>query len=286
MPNPGIIYKLLFAIALSAPISALGQEASRLLATGGATQLEGQAGGGIVPWAVLAGYGSTNEFSATAFYSHVALDDFDLDAYGVAASFNNRLEVSLARQELEISSLSLPQRSLRQNIFGVKYRISGDLIYNAAPQVSMGVQYKSHRNFDLPRSVGARRDSDTEVFLSAAKLWLAGVLDRNVFANGTLRYGRSNQLGLLGFGGDRRDSRQLLLEGAAGIFLTRRWALGLEYRQQPDNLTFSEQDDWWTAFVGYFPNKRLSIVAAYADLGTIASQAGQSGAYLSVEYSH
>ena len=34
----------------------------RLLATGGATSLEGQAGGGIVPWAVLAGYAEEGEW--------------------------------------------------------------------------------------------------------------------------------------------------------------------------------------------------------------------------------
>ena len=34
-----------------------GAEQGRLLATGGATSIDGAAGGGIVPWAVLAGYG-------------------------------------------------------------------------------------------------------------------------------------------------------------------------------------------------------------------------------------
>ncbi len=265
---------------------AVAQPPSRLLGTGGATQLEGQAGGGIVPWAVLAGYGSSNELSATAFYTRATLDDFDLDAFGVAASYNNRFEVSLARHRFDLDGLATPQRTLQQDVVGLKYRVSGDLIYHSAPQVAVGLQYKNHRNFELPSAVGAGRDSDVEVYLSASKLWLAGIGGRNVFANGTIRYGRSNQLGLLGFGGDLRDSRELLFEGSAGLFVNRYLALGLEYRQQPDNLSFSRQDDWYTAFLGYFPSKRLSIVAAYADLGTIATLDNQAGAYLSIEYSH
>ncbi|MFK7956359.1 MAG: DUF3034 family protein [Lysobacterales bacterium] len=266
--------------------TAFAQAPSRLLATGGATTLEGQAGGGIVPWAVLAGYGSTDEFSATAFYTHTSLNDFDLDAYGVAASFGNRWELSLARHRFDLNGLTPVQSTLKQNVVGVKYRVSGDLIYHAAPQVAFGLQYKDHQNFALPDAVGADRDSDVEAYISASKLWLAGLAGRNVFANGTLRYGRSNQLGLLGFGGDLGTSRELLLEGSAGVFVNRHVALGVEYRQQPDNLSFSRQDDWFTAFIGYFPSKRLSVVAAFADLGTIATVENQTGAYLSVEYSH
>jgi len=43
---------LLIAAVACAPAHALG---GRLLGTGGATQFEGAAGGGIVPWAVIAG---------------------------------------------------------------------------------------------------------------------------------------------------------------------------------------------------------------------------------------
>ncbi len=259
---------------------------SRLLATGGASQVEGQAGGGIVPWAVLAGYGSTDEFSATAFYTRISLKDFDLDAYGVAASFGNRWELSLARHRFDLNGLSPVQSTLKQNVAGLKYRVSGDLIYHRAPQIAVGLQYKDHQNFALPDALGADRDNDVEAYVSASKLWLAGFAGRNVFANGSVRYGRSNQLGLLGFGGDLGSRRELLLEGSAGVFVNRHLALGLEYRQQPDNLSTARQDNWFTAFIGYFPNKRLSVVAAYADLGAIATLENQTGAYLSVEYSH
>jgi hypothetical protein len=50
----------------------------RVLATGGVTQIEGAAGGGIVPWALIAGYATRDENGATAFYSHLDIKDFAL----------------------------------------------------------------------------------------------------------------------------------------------------------------------------------------------------------------
>ena len=260
---------------------------SRLLATGGAIQIEGQAGGGLVPWAVLAGYGSNDEFGASGFYTHVELKDYALDAFGIAVSFDNRIELSLARQEFDLGTLGkalgVPDQELRQNIVGLKLRLVGDLIYGPLPQFAFGLQYKRNLDFGIPSAVGARYDDDADFYLSAAKLWLAGPFDRNLFANLTVRYTRANQGGLLGFGGDRGATRELLLEGAVGVFVTRYVAIGAEYRQQPDKLSFSPQSDWFDAFVGVFPHKHGSLVAAYADLGTIATLPHQRGWYLSLQ---
>lgn len=40
----------------------------RLLATGGVMQIEGSAGGGLTPWALIAGYGTREEIGASAFF--------------------------------------------------------------------------------------------------------------------------------------------------------------------------------------------------------------------------
>lgn len=282
-------FTLCLSLLLLWPLVAPAQS-SRILATGGGTSLEGQAGGGITPWAVMAGYGSSGEWSATAFYSHVTVDDYDLDAYGVAASFDDRIELSLARHELDLGTLGplvgRPGGTLEQDVLGLKYRLAGDLIYTQTPQVVFGLQFKKHSDATLPRAVGARRDSDVEAYVSVARLWLAGLFDRNVFANGTVRLSRANQLGLLGYGGDRGDGHEVLLEAAAGVFLSRQFALGVEYRMQPDNLTAAPQDDWYSAFVGWFPNKRLSLIAAWASLGDVATLTDQSGLYLSLELTY
>ena len=67
---------------------------SRLLATGGASTIEGSAGGGIVPMAVLAGYGAQEEQGAVAFASYVDTGDYQLEVVGGSWSWRNRVELS------------------------------------------------------------------------------------------------------------------------------------------------------------------------------------------------
>lgn len=261
-------------------------QSSRILATGGASTVEGAAGGGIVPWAVLTGYGSENEWGASAFATQLRLSDYALDTRGFALSYDNRVELSYARQHFDLGTLAdalgISGHSFRQDIYGLKLRVAGDLIYGTLPQLTLGVQHKEHRDFAVPAAVGALRATDEDYTFSAAKLWLAGAFDRNVFANVTARYSRANQGGLLGFGGDLGDSRELLLEGSAGLFLNRHLAVGVEYRQHAERLGFSPQHAWRDVFIGWFGSKRFSLVAAWADLGTIATLPDQHGWYVSL----
>ena len=93
-------------------------------------------------------------------------------------------------------------------------------------------------------------------------------------------------MGLLGHGGDRDGGRSLVFEGSAALVLDPRWVVGVEYRQKPDNLGFAGEDAWMDAFVAWFPNKHVAVVAAWADLGSIATLDGQRGAYLSLQLSY
>jgi hypothetical protein len=67
------------------------------------------------------------------------------------------------------------------------------------------------------------------------------------------------------------------------VLLNPRWAVGVEYREKPDNLSFAGENDWSDLFVGYFPNKHLAVVLAYARLGEIAGLDHQDGVYLSLQ---
>ena len=274
---------LLLGMLTSAAVAGEG----RLLATGGASSLEGAAGGGITPWAVLAGYGEKGEWGADVFATRVETGDYRLDVAGMAAAYDNRIELSYARQRFDLGNLarglSLPENSLSQDIFGIKVRLFGDLIYDQLPQVSLGIQHKRQKDFLIPSLVGAQRDEDTEGYLTASRLTLGGAFGYNLLLNGGVRYSRANELGLLGFGGDRRDRRSVLKEGSLAVLLNRQWAVGVEYREKPDNLNFAGESDWADLFVGYFPNKHLAIVLAYARLGEIATLDNQNGAYLSVQ---
>jgi hypothetical protein len=281
-------YPQLIAVALFSLLAGLASAGQgRLLATGGASSLEGAAGGGITPWAVLAGYGERGEWGADVFATRVETADYRLDVAGLAASFDNRVEFSYARQRFDLGNLarnlSLPENSLSQDVFGVKVRLFGDLIYDRLPQVSLGIQHKKQKDFLIPSLVGATRSEDTEGYLSASRLILGGAFGYNLLLNGGVRYSRANELGLLGFGGDRRDTRSVLKEGSVAVLFDRDWAVGVEYREKPDNLSFAGESDWADLFVGYFPNKHLAVVLAYARLGEIATLDKQNGAYLSVQ---
>ncbi|MDR8016328.1 MAG: DUF3034 family protein [Ectopseudomonas guguanensis] len=275
----------LLGLYLCAGLASAGE--GRLLATGGATSLEGAAGGGIMPWAVLAGYGERGEWGADVFATRVETGDYRLDVAGVAAAYGNRIELSYARQRFDLGTLArdlrLPDNSLSQDVLGLKLRLAGDLIYDRLPQISLGLQHKRQRDFLVPSLVGAQRREDSEGYLAASRLILGGAFGYNLLLNANLRYSRANELGLLGFGGDRRDRHSWLKEGSVAVLLDRHWAVGIEYREKPDNLSFAGESDWADLFVGYFPNKNLAVVLAYARLGEIATLDNQDGVYLSVQ---
>ena len=282
------LFASVFAVCMTMPACATAADGC-LLATGGATQLEGSAGGGLVPWAVLSGYGTDTQNGGTAFATRVDTGDYSLDAAGVAYTFRNRVELSYARQRFGLGELqrrlSLPTGRFDAEVIGAKVRLGGDLVYTTMPQLSLGVQHKRQLDFAIPSAVGARDDSGTDVYLAASKLFLAGALDRHLLVNATLRSTRANQAGLLGFGGDRKAGRSLVLESSVAVLLDPHWAVGVEYRQKPDNLGFAREDDWKDAFVAWFPNKHVAVVAAYADLGSIATLEKQRGPYLSLQAS-
>lgn len=274
----GVVAFLLF-LGLQTP-TAVGAPGSRIIATSGAMQLEGAAGGGIVPWALIAGYGSDTEWGGAAFHTRVGVDDFDVQSTGAAVGFMNRVEIGVAQQNIDVRPLDL---SLGQDIVSAKVRVSGDLIYGQWPQLSAGLQYKRQQDFAVPALLGANDNSGIDYYLAASKLWLGGLAGYNLFTNVTLRNTEANQGGLLGFGG-ARGGRDWQVEASAAAFFNYHWAAGVEYRQKPDLLGIGEED-WRDAFIAWFPSKRFAVIAAYADLGNIAGLPDQSGWYLSLQVS-
>ncbi|CAB0149630.1 hypothetical protein PSI9734_00206 [Pseudidiomarina piscicola] len=274
-------YALVLGVALVvAPVAHAND--GKLLATGAVTTIEGSGGGGIVPWATTASYAEDGEWGFTVNANFADVDDFQLGVQSLNLTYGNRIEVSYAQQRLGLNTIG---GDLKQQIYGLKVRLLGDLVYGDLPQVSLGVQHKRNTTFALPQAVGAKHDSGTDIYLSAAKAWLAGPLDRTWVANLTLRATKANQLGLLGFGGDQNDDYQVMSEASLGMFVNRHWLLGVEYRQKPDNLGFARESDWRDVFVGWFPTKSVAMVVAYTDLKGIAGLPDQSGAYASLQIS-
>jgi hypothetical protein len=259
----------------------------KLLLTGGVTQVEGAAGGGLTPWAVIDGYGTRDQIGANAFYTRVALDDYTLDSYGALIGFYDRVELSFARQRFDTeavgAALGLGQGfTIGQDVLGIKVKIAGDAVLEQdswLPQIAIGLQRKDNDRGALLGAIGARSDSGTDYYVSATKLFLA----QSLLLNATLRFTEANQFGILGFGGDKDDGHEPHFEASAAWLLNRKLAIGAEYRSKPDNLAIAREDAAWDVFVAWAPAKRVSLTVAWVDLGNIVIADNQGGLYASLQ---
>ena len=175
---------------------------------------------------------------------------------------------------------------MKQDVAGAKVRLYGDAVYDQDspwPQVTLGLQHKKNDTMTIPTAIGAKSGSDTDFYLAATKIWLAGFMGRSVLANLTLRSTRANQMGLLGFGGDRNDSRRIEPEVSLAVLLRDDLALGVENRWKPDNLSAFREDSFGDVFLAWFPSRNVAVTGAYTSLGSIAGKKDQRGPYLSVQ---
>jgi hypothetical protein len=265
----------------------LGAHANeRLVATGGVTQIEGAGGGGLVPWALVTGYGTRDQIGGSAFATDVNVQGFRLRSYGAAVGLYDRVEVSVAKHTFSLGD-TVPGQNIHQDVAGIKLKLSGDAVFDQDtpwPQWSIGIQQKHNLDFGLvPKSIGAKSASGTDIYVSATKLYLAGVAGRNLLLNGTLRATKANQFGILGFGGDKNARYRVQAEASVAVLLKDNVAVGVEFRQKPDNLSAFKEENSWDVFAAWFPHKNVSITAAYLDLGNIANKPKQHGPYVSLQ---
>ena len=279
-----VLFAMLSANAYASP------DMGKLLATGGTSQVEGAGGGGIVPWALITGYGTKDSYGANVHYTNIGTQDYALNSAGVAVGFADRVEVSFAAQDFKGTAAALNGVHLKQDIFGVKVRVAGDAVYDQdswMPQLAVGVQVKQHKGITglgavtSVKQLGAKSESGTDVYLAATKIYL----EQSMLLNATVRMTKANQMGLIGFGGDKSDSYKPMLEVSAAYLLNRYVALGAEYRKKPNNLNVDNEKDYADLFVAFFPTKNVSVTAAYASLGdiTVLNNKQQSGYYLSLQ---
>jgi hypothetical protein len=334
---------LALILILTGTVQAQG---GRLLATGGVSQFEGAAGGGLEPWALITGYGTEDEIGGAAHYTYIHTDSYGLQSAGVKLGFFDRVEVSLTRQRLSIDDeviestagalvgglspilgapapLSASGTAIDMDIFGAKVRLFGDAIYaqdSWMPQVSLGLQHKRNRDFGtgvtvpylgdvgVPALLGAASSKGTDYYLTATKVFLGVPFGRNLLLSGSLRATRANAYGLLGFGRevvnpldgtllDRDDGYELEYGFSAALFLTPHLVLGGDYRTQTSRLEnqpvlgllgapdLAREDNAYDIYLAWFPNKTLSVVAAYVDLGNLPFQPDSDAAYLSLQAS-
>jgi len=262
-------------------------DSGKLLATGGVSEIEGAGGGGLANWALITGYGTRDSLGANLYYTAVPLPDYSLQSAGAAIGLDDRLEVSYAWQEFDTENvgalLGLGHGfRFHQNIFGAKLKLMGDAVYDQdswVPQISVGLQHKENDRAAVIAAVGGKQSVGTDYYLAISKLFLA----QSLLVNATLRETKANQLGLLGFGGDKHNEYSSQFEGSIAYLLSRSFAIGAEFRTKPSNLSIAHEDDAWDLFAAYFFNKNLSATLAYTDLGNIVIRDHQQGAYLSLQ---
>ncbi|MDP3811470.1 MAG: DUF3034 family protein [Hydrogenophaga sp.] len=290
------------ALLTAAPVHA---DTGKLLLTGGVSSVEGAAGGGISPWAVIGSQATEGVVGVSAYLSRAVTRDYGLTAVGVAVGIHDRVELSLGRQDFNTgitgTGLGLPGLHLKQDIVGAKVRVAGDAVLDSdslMPQIAVGVQFKRLQSSGLDgtlSALGAKRHG-ADVYVSATKLFLA----QGILVNGTLRATKANQGGLLGFGatlGGADNGYELQPEISVAYLINSKLAVGVEYRAMPNKLQRAGQaaglgaglraDDWKDIFIAYAPSKNVSLTAAYVDLGRIvpATTGGrkQTGVYVSAQ---
>lgn len=266
----------------------------RLLLTGGVSTIEGAGGGGLVPWALIGGYGTRDEFGGNAYATGVETRDFTLASYGAAFNFANRLELSVARQNFNLrevgNALDLGNRyTISQTILGAKVRVFGDAILeqdSLLPQVAVGVQYKINDDKGVVGGALGLEREGVDIYASATKL----ILSKSLLLNATVRLTKANQFGILGFGGlgGQDQDYRAQFEGSAAYLVTRKLAVGGEFRTKSNRLegalggTSFREENAWDVFAAYTLNRNVSLTVAYARLGQIALRR-QDGAYASLQ---
>ncbi len=295
------------AVAAATALFCFGAQADtgKLLLTGGVSTIEGAAGGGLTPWAVIGTNATDGEIGGSAFVSNVGTRDYGLNVYGAAVGINDRFELSIAQQDFDTRgtgrALSLPGLHLKQTIIGGKVRVFGDAVLdsdNLMPQIAVGFQHKRLGSTGLDgtlNTLGAKR-SGTDFYVSATKL----LLGQSLLLNGTLRATKANQNGLLGFGatlGGNENKYSLQPEFSIAYLLSKNVAIGAEYRFMRNKLETAGRgaglgnglraEDWKDIFIAWAPNKNVSLTLAYVDLGVIVPATSgnrkQTGYYVSAQ---
>lgn len=261
-------------------------DGGKLILTNGITGLEGASGGGLASWATIAGMETNRGIGVSAHATGLDLADYGWQSHGISIGIKDRVEISYARQNFDTrkvgAALGLGHGyQLNQDILAAKLRLAGDTVYGSPflPQISVGVQHKRSLHDAVVRAVGAQSSRGTDFTLSATKL----LLSQSLLVNATARLTNANQFGLLGFGGPGKQGRSLQFEGSVAYMLTRRLVVGSEYRTRPDNLAFAREDDAHDLFVAWAATRNITLAAAYADVGSVATFESQRGALVSLQ---
>ena len=294
-------------IAASAAAFCAGAQAEtgKLLLTGGVSSIDGAAGGGLTPWAVIGSNATDGEIGGSAYISNLGTKDYGFNFYGATVGIKDRFELSIGQQDMDTratgTALGVPGLRLKQTIVGAKVKVAGDAILDSdtlMPQIAVGLQYKTLAGSGLNATLdalGAKR-SGVDFYVSATKLFLG----QSLLLNATLRATKANQNGLLGYGaslGGSENSYSLQPEFSIGYLVSKNVVVGAEYRFMRNKLEKAgaaaglanglRSEDWKDIFIAWAPTKNVSLTLAYVDVGVVVpattASRKQQGVYVSAQ---
>ena len=297
----------LIAVSVAAFCASAQAETGKLLLTGGVSSIDGAAGGGLTPWAVIGSNATDGEIGGSAYISNLGTKDYGFNFYGAAVGIKDRFELSIGQQDMDTRAtgpaLGVPGLRLKQTIVGAKVKVAGDAILDSdtlMPQIAVGLQYKTLAGSGLNATLdalGAKR-SGVDFYVSATKLFLG----QSLLLNATLRATKANQNGLLGYGaslGGSENSYSLQPEFSIGYLVSKNVVVGAEYRTMRNKLVKAgnaafatttgplRSEDWKDIFIAWAPTKNVSLTLAYVDLGVVVpattASRKQQGVYVSAQ---
>jgi hypothetical protein len=252
------------------------------------TNIDGQAGGGLVPWALLSS-------GPTVAITNLHTSNLNINSLAINTSFADRVEVSYARNMLNVSGSTLGANNT-DNVdnFGLKVKLND--MSDSMPQFALGLVNKrtSGNLADYLNTALGTSKSSTDVYGAVSKI--VNIAGKNVLLNGVLRASKANQLGLLDYAGGNtagaKTSYSVKPEVSAEIFAADNVIFGAEYRAQPANSVSStdgtlHQNSAYDFNVVYVANKNFTLTAAYVNLGQVAPAAinstKQNGLFLQAQ---
>lgn len=190
-----------------------------------------------------------------AFYINLNDTDIDWTTMGIATAFNKRVELSFGYELVAIGGL--PRNTHKEN-YGAKVALLAENAFGTSfvPAVSVGAIMK---RTTFPTPVGVD-DDGFDGYLVATKLITqlpipvllsAGVLSTKGHVNG-----------IIGFD----DQRKEVFFGNLDIFPTSCLVAGFEYKQGPEYGAYKDAD-YYNIHAGWFVDKNLTLIAAYANAG-------------------
>ncbi|MBI4688016.1 MAG: DUF3034 family protein [Nitrospirae bacterium] len=228
--------------------------------------IEGEGGGGIVPWAYLINPAKDGKIGNPSLGAWTWISNgYTINFWTAGISVSDRVELGFAWQNLDISTLRDDLKGDSQIALGAgtsldtgddnmqmitahaKFQLLKES--DSAPAVALSAEFKKALSTDdlednLTRGVrgvlgagapkllewmGVDSDSGVDFNLMVTKLWKTKM---PILTSVNLRLTKANQLGFLGFS----DDYSLHPEVTVAVLPESNVAIGIEYRNKPDEL--------------------------------------------------